>query len=497
MKRSLLCLGLVLLGLGMAPGFPTHAPLAAQNISGDCRLLDTFRSLTRREVSPGYSIVWISRADLRCPNGVTIRADSAVVYEQSGRNELIGNVRFVREGQILTATLADWFEREGRLFARGNVILRDPTDGTELRGDTLIFLEPRLGGETQVTVTGRRPRAIIPVGDDGSEAPYEIEARQIRLQGERFFWADGDVTLDREDLVARADSLVHDRDDGALILRVNAEVTRDDVRAQGEILNIELKDGILRGLTARNPGRIQTEDGYALAGLEVLVSLTADGAIESLRARGGTEEESGTFYRASIRSGDLLLEGDREVDLGEEDQVAGLRTLTSSGRARVEALEGAFGDVPEDRAGGVAAWEGSDAPPRDGVKDPLDRDWLEGESIEVILERVPPEEAGEEERWRLLRLRAEANARALYRQPPDDADEPAATDAPDIAPEIAPQIDEPGALRPVRRMAISYILADLIILHMELGAVQFLEAEGNVRGLQLDPQFDPQRETGR
>jgi hypothetical protein len=42
-------------------------------------------------------------------------------------------------------------------------------------------------------------------------------------------------------------------------------------------------------------------------------------------------------------------------------------------------------------------------------------------------------------------------------------------------------------------MAISYILADLIILHMESGAVQFLEAEGNVRGLQLDPQ----REIGR
>jgi lipopolysaccharide export system protein LptA len=500
-RRYLLCLGLGVLSLGMAPGFPTHAPLAAQNISGDCRLMDTFRSLTRREVIPGFSVVWISRADLRCPNGVTIRADSAVVFEQSGRNELIGNVRFVRDGQVLTASTADWFEREGRLFARGNVILRDPEDGTELRGDTLVFLEPRLGGESQVTGTGRRPRAIIPVGDESTEAPYEIEARQIRLQGERFFWADGDVTLDREDLIARADSLVHDRDDGTLILRVNAEVIREDVRATGEVLNIELEDGVLRGLTARNPGRIETEDGYALTGLEVIVVLTADGSIESLRARGGTEEESETFYRASIRSGDLLLEGDREVDLGEEDRVAGLRTLTSTGRARVEALEGAFGDRPEgsvvDRRPADQPQELPDDPAGDDrVEDPLDRDWLEGESIEVILERVPPTEPDGEERWRLLRLRAENNARALYRQP-DEEDEPATAGAIAVeVPEVTPPgevLPGPARLAPVRRMAISYILADLIILHMESGAVQFLEAEGNVRGLQLEPQ----RETGR
>jgi lipopolysaccharide export system protein LptA len=414
---------------------------------------------------------------------VNIRADSAVVYEQSGRNELIGNVRFVREGQVLTAALADWFEREGRLFARGNVVLRDPTDGTELRGDTLIYLEPRFGGDSQVTVTGRRPSAVVPVEDDPTATPYEIQANRIRLQGERFFWADGAVSLDREDLKARSDSLVHDRQDGALILRIGAEVIRDDVMAMGEILNIDIREGRLQGLVARNPGRVETEDGYAVSGLEVFIELTDDGDVAALWARGGEDRETGDSFRASIQSGDLVLDADSEVRLGDVDPESGVRVLTATGAARAEATEGAFGTsanrgraepVSDDRLTGIP-----------------DRDWIEGETIQAFLQRVEPDDASEEgeERWELLRLRAETAAKALYRQPPDDdVTEPETSEDPAI---VEIEIPEQGLPAP-RRSAISYVLADLIILHMQDGSVRLLEAEGNVRGLQLDPQRESQ-----
>jgi hypothetical protein len=478
MKPPSRILGLLFTGLVLW-GAPSPDPVHAQNISGDCQLLDTFRSLTRREVAPGISVVWIARADLRCPNGVNIRADSAVVYEQSGRNELIGNVRFVREGQVLTAAFADWFEREGRLFARGNVVLRDPADGTELRGDTLVYLEPRFGGDSQVTVTGRRPSAVVPVEDDPTASPYEIQANRIRLQGERFFWADGAVSLDREDLRARSDSLVHDRQDGALIMRIGAEVIRDDVKAMGEILNIDIREGRLRGLVARNPGRVETEDGYAVAGLEVFIELTEDGQVESLWARGGQVEETAQSYRASIQSGELILDANTEVRLGDIDPQTEIRVLTARGGARAEATEGAFGGSSEDREGSVAR--------RDPAEGEPDRDWIEGETIEAFLQRVGADETNEDagERWQLLRLRAETQARALYRQAPDDdASEPETSEDPAVT-ELP--ISEPALPAP-RRSAISYILADLIILHMQDGSVRLLEAEGNVRGLQLDPQ---------
>ena len=103
----------VFLALFVGAFLPADA--AAQQLSGNCRLMDTFRSITTRQVAPGVSVTWISRPDLRCPNGLRIRADSAVVYDQSGRNELIGNVRFTNVDRDLRSNRADWYERDGRL----------------------------------------------------------------------------------------------------------------------------------------------------------------------------------------------------------------------------------------------------------------------------------------------------------------------------------------------------------------------------------------------
>jgi hypothetical protein len=84
------CVALFIAGL---PGLSAE-PLQAQQTSGDCQLSDNFRTIESRDIGGGARITWISLADLRCPNGLRIRADSAVIYEPSGRNELLGNVRF-------------------------------------------------------------------------------------------------------------------------------------------------------------------------------------------------------------------------------------------------------------------------------------------------------------------------------------------------------------------------------------------------------------------
>jgi hypothetical protein len=57
--------------------------------------------------------------------------------------------------------------------------------------------------------------------------------------------------------------------------------------------------------------------------------------------------------------------------------------------------------------------------------------------------------------------------------------------------EEAPDTTSDPAVR--ERWSISYILADRIIIHLVEGEVSLLEAEGNVRGLQLEPR---QGETG-
>jgi lipopolysaccharide export system protein LptA len=482
-------------------------PAGAQQISGNCTLSDNFRTIESREITPGVRVIWIGLPDLRCPNGVRIRADSAVIYEQTGRNELIGNVRFNTPERDLRSDIADWYEREGQLLARGRVVFGDLTEGTEVRGESLDYLEGRPGREEQVTVSGGRPTATLPAEtrEDGTEGtPFQVTANRLRFQGERFFWGDGDVEVEREDLRARADSLVYDREAGFLILNRDAEVVRGEVMARGQNLNLTFVDDRLRSLVARNRGRIETGD-YSIAGMLVEVSLDQDEELESILAEGGEDPETGDPMVATLEGDNLFVRGGRiEVSDAEE----GMRVLTASGAARAEALGEGFGATgPEAGARGpadaapVAADPGVAALEGDGLAGLADRDWIEGEEIVALFEATAAsgEAPDTEDGWRLVRLESTTNAAALYRT--ESEEEPAVTDAddepgattpdPDTPPADtvdAPEDTAPAAAAPSgRRFSISYVLANRIVIYLEDGEVSRLEAEGNVRGLQLEP----------
>ncbi len=494
------------------------ASLSAQQVGGgECRLMDTFGTLVQRQISPGNVVQYVTFADLRCPNGLRIRADSAVVWGQTGRNELIGRVRFTTAERDLRADLADWYEQDGRLVARGNVVFGDLTEGTEVRGETLNYLEARGTREEEVTVSGGRPSAVLPAeprADGTAGEPFRVTANRLRFQGERFFWGDGDVELDREDLDARADSLVYDRESELLILNRNARVNRGEVSASGGNLNLTFEGDQLRRLVARQGGRIETEE-YILTGLEVLIELGPAEEIESVVAEGGERPGTGEWVVARIEGDQVMLRGDRvEVQDGDDGQ----RVLRATGRARAESLGGGFG---------APAGEGATAPPPNdtaaadhgheegfGPDGLPDRDWIEGEEILAFFEPVSngapdpspdatddPDaptpatgEAGGEEGWRLVRLESTDNASALYRTEQDEEEGEEGAPSPDEPgdpvppPEATPDAEEEEEdLPPVRRWSITYILAQRIIIHLEDGAVSFLEAEGDVRGYQLEP----------
>ncbi|TVP42202.1 MAG: hypothetical protein EA350_16755 [Gemmatimonadales bacterium] len=478
----------------------TALPAGAQQFAGGCDLSDDFRGIRSQEISPGVSIVWIGLPDLRCPDGLRIRADSAVIYEQTGRNELIGNVRFTTPERDLRSDVADWFQREGQLLARGNVIFGDLTQGTEVRGESLDYLEGRPGREEQVTVSGGRPTATLPAETrpDGSPGvPFQVTANRLRFQGERFFWGDGEVEVEREDLRAQADSLIYDRESEFLILNRDAEVVRGDVLARGQNLNLTFVDDQLRTLAARNPGRIETGE-YSIRGMSVEVSLDEDEELETILAEGGEDPETGEAIIATLEGENLFLRGARIHVADAED---GRRLLTATGAARAEALGEGFG----------AAGAGSDVPAPGDVQvpalDPVeeegdlaglaDRDWIEGEEIIALFEALPAPEADPDaaDGWRLIRLESTTNAAALYRTEPDE--QPAGDDAtpsdaappePDTVEAQAPAAPgDAAAARAGRRFSISYVLANRIVIYLEDGEVSRLEAEGNVRGLQLEP----------
>lgn len=488
------------LALALGAGIPV--PGAAQDLGTDCDLVQ-FRVIERQETRPGAQITWIGRPVLDCPDGLRIRADSAVVFQETGRNELIGNVVFTSPGRELRSRAADYWEREDRLHAYGAAVFRDDERGSEVRGDTLILLQegPRRP-EDNVNVYGGRPSAILrpgdrPTADDPAgdpPEPYHVTANRLRFQGDRFFWADGAVEVERGELQASADSLAFNREAGDLILTVDARAERGGLRAEGHRLNLGIADERLSTVRARESGRIVSDD-FELTGEDIQVELNEDEEVESVVAEGGEE-------RASLASDEILLVGDRiEIEEASGDD----RIIRGIGRARAETRSR---DAPRIEADGLV----------------LDRDYVEGDEIVGTLVRVAPaqelaaEEPDEpdpvpepdapalapepEERrpeYRLETLEATGNATSFYRSPPEEQDEPEPEGAPPADPDDPDDPDAPGdpsetELDP-RLWAISYVQADRIVISLADGEVQTIEAEMRdgrpVTGVQLQPRNQP------
>ena len=451
-------------------------PATAQELGTECNL-QSYRVLSSQVTIQGRRVTWVGRPDLVCPNGTRIQADSAVIYEESGRNELIGRVRFDDPQRELRSDLADYYEPEGRLLARGSVEFRDLIQGTEIRGDTLVFLEA--GGqraEDHVTVQGQRPSVtFFPVDapeedEDGVELeqiPYQVTANRLRFEGERHFWADGDAEMQRDELRASADSLWFHREDGDLALTGEAELETDEAEFTGGQILVEIPGDEIRSITVRDRGRLLTQD-IELLGEEIRIRFV-DERIQRLvavhREPSGEGEGNGRPQPRAITE-DFLLIAD-SIDVVSPDEQ--LETVHAVGRARAET------GTREEREGAAESADSENMIP--------ERDWIEGDEIlaafqpvvpgdpDVQTSDLPESESDSRREYRLDRLVATGSARTLYRSPPDDRGgtpgEPTATDR--------------------ESWSVSYLLADEIAIHLLGSAVDRVEAEGNVRGIQLEP----------
>ncbi|TVR63873.1 MAG: hypothetical protein EA422_08490 [Gemmatimonadales bacterium] len=501
-------LSVILLGCGSVGLGPIAA--SAQDLGTDCELRE-YTSIRSTEARPGARVTWLAGPFLVCPDGTRIRSDSAVVYEQTRRAELIGSVDFQSEGRRLNAQLADYFEREARLFARGDVVFRDPARGSEVRGDTMVYLgETPLRRDERLTMSGGRPEALLspPAGADApATTPYRVLGERLRFEGERFFWADDDVEVYRDDLEAFADSLVFDRDGGLLFLNGNARLEGDATMEGGQI-NLVIPEDVLQSITVRRRGRLMTED-LDLVGEEIRITMEDEKIQRLVAVHRESEAGDDPPPRPRALTGDFRLEAD-SIDVQSPDEI--LETVHAAGRARGETMARgprptpldvptAPGDDPELDRPVDAEPDDPDTDPepspasepdpgRPGTEDEggfrVDRDWIEGDVIVATFERLIAEELPEVDvepspdgtdgeaspQYRLTRLDATGNARTLYRSPPQERSD-------------APQpVDADGA--PL--WSISYMVARQISIHLADGAVERVEAREQVVGIQLEPE---------
>lgn len=226
-------IGIALLGVLLWQGF---APLQeVQEVQErDCKLVRVGGyTQSRRQDSVHYRHHATGGIDYRCTDGTRIRADSAVVWEQSGNAAFFRNVRFEDADTELASDSARYYDNQGELVAFGNVVLTDRKGGAVIRGANLSYLnESRFRTEDRILVYGGNPRATIqpaprpaaPVAaaepereraGEGESAPGDMEGEDAAadsLTGEEEVPVEDSLTGDEPPF---ADSLTGEEEDPA------------------------------------------------------------------------------------------------------------------------------------------------------------------------------------------------------------------------------------------------------------------------------------------
>ena len=487
-------------------------PTAAEAQDGTRRCRQASPSDFRRIVnSRGQEIVYF-RDPVRflCTGNVLLEADSAVVNRASSSVQLVGQVVYRDSTRELSADWANYLGATDQLLARGSARLKDLENGAIIRGEQLNYLrETEDRPLARLIVTGGRPHATLPperpdtavpgprrpiqdldrsppvtppalpvrpdttadstpgTTPDTTAVPTEIWADRMELLGDNLFLANGDVELERAELTGGGSSARFDRAVDQMTLTGNAFVQTDDYRLEGGRIDAFLEGEGIREVRSEDAARLASEE-LDVRSQRIRIGF-ADGELDRLEAWNPDSTTAGPRARADAQ--DFRLRAD---SIHAQADSLGIRELRAVGRA--------YGE--RDPSAGPA-----DGPERRVVREPrtdspsaIARDWIQGDTILAFFGRdtlpeivnpPPPDEAadaadavagteagGDVVLERIVVVGGDAPALSLYRM----------------------EGDAPGAVP-----AINFMRAARIVLFMEEGEVDRVEAVGPIEGLYLDP----------
>ncbi len=463
-----------------------------------CRFVEPTANVQGVTIAGLGQVFYVSRPNIRCADGVYMRADSAVAYPSQNRTELIGNVRFRDEFRELRSDQARYFSQQARLQADGHLFVLDTIRGSQIENGSLVLLRrTEFRSEEEMTVTrsgGVRPRARLylqPASDtaaaetrpmvvdslppDSAQAldslaarpdsvpvepprppepdtvPFLVEAERLFLRGEGTFQAYGTVEITRDSLRAFSDSTRYDQEAGVILLQGSARVEGDGYDLSGRDIDLGVPEGSVRSVRAVRDG-VLTGDRLHLTSPVIEVFLT-DGAMDRLIA---------VPLRPLPGATTPLDESERTRPVAEAEEF----TLTADSIEVVAPGQALDHITAVGGAKGVSS--ARDSLNVEDLPEIARHDWLEGDTVVATFVRVQP---GPEEpdsaaaRYQLDRLVANGTARSLYRLDPSDTTAQA------------------GAARP----AVHYVTGAIIVIVLADGQVERMEVEGPTHGWHLEP----------
>lgn len=247
--------------------------------------------------SPGIGVIaqYGGPVVFRCGGGVLIRARRATVLETRREVRLDGDVLYRDSVQELTTDFLQRRTADGLMLARGSVVMRDLSSGSEIRGAQMQRRDVA-GQPTETRITGR-PRATLyresggdaPEGALGSPAgdgiPIEVDADEIVLLGANIFRATGNTEFRRgADLQGTGDALEFDDATGALTIDGNAQIDGARFDLRGDRVDALTVEGEIREVAAFGNAVLEGDAMY-LEAPSVMLFFERE-LLQSLEARG-------------------------------------------------------------------------------------------------------------------------------------------------------------------------------------------------------------------
>lgn len=394
-----------------------------------------------------------------------MEADSAVKYDLDARLEMIGSVDYRDSIRTLTSRELEYFQREDRIVARGDVFLTRLASESTLEAPRVEFFRAMGPGPQRTLATGRAHMVFhtdtVPPRDG---PPVVVDADEAEFLGEREVRAWGDVQITRPDLEATADSAVFRREEGT-----------------GELFGSP---------EARS-------EGFTLAG-ERLRTLFEEGEVDRVEAVGDARASGESFELFAPRIVARVSEEEvEEIWAFGEGRVAALSETYRLGgdSIRFAFVDGAIDSLQS--VGEATALQVGDDPPDDPRAEPVldvegSRSWVTGDTVTLSFEPVdgdgspptgapdsaatdrdttsdsvgataPGAAADTSSRARLRSMRAIGSARAYYVVPSESAG----------------TADLTGGAR-------DYMLGREIVVHFRDGEVDRVEGTQAI-GIHLDP----------
>lgn len=380
------------------------------------------------EVAPGVRNVYLSRdVVVRCPDrGIRIESDSLESYEGEGRVVLIGRVRYDEPRLHVDSDFMTYFQREERVIATGNVRARLP-NGSTLVGPQAEYLRatPSTRPVARLHASGRPTITLVQKDSAGQpQPPTNVVANAVTMIGDSLVFAGGQVTVTREDVIARGDSMALDsqREHTTLLRNPSIEGRRErPFRLAGDRIELTGADRRLRRVLSMK-NATATSENLTLAS-DTIDLRVANDLLQRAVAWGPARARATSATQALVADSIDVAMPDQRVS-----EVFAVRGAAASGQP----------DTVRFRADTV--------------------DWMRGDTIVARFDTVQRTDSAT---TRLRELHAVGNARSYYHLAPADTS--------------------------MRRPAINYVTGREIVIDFQNQQVSRVTVVDQASGVYLEP----------